>query len=197
MSSVRYLARSGLPDSVEYQAVLDHLDVLCPYADNGCPWLGRRSDVLAHIRSECIIAVVLSRILGVPPSQVPLLAGARPPTDAAAAVANTGDNDDDDDGSATDADSDADGTASSADAERRRFINALLSLLPRVPPSTASTVASDAATPAGMPALVARRRRSAIRRLSRTALFVALFTMALVLGMLAALYARSVLGWRP
>ncbi|KAI8928516.1 hypothetical protein BC831DRAFT_448253 [Entophlyctis helioformis] len=51
------LARHGLPDAADVQAVLDRLDVLCPYSDNGCPWIGLRSAVLAHIRSACIIAI--------------------------------------------------------------------------------------------------------------------------------------------
>ncbi|KAJ8330420.1 hypothetical protein QVD99_007757 [Batrachochytrium dendrobatidis] len=51
------MAMNGLPDAVGMQMVLDGMDILCPYSDHGCGWIGERRDILLHIRSNCIIAV--------------------------------------------------------------------------------------------------------------------------------------------
>ncbi|KAJ3214130.1 hypothetical protein HDU67_002041 [Dinochytrium kinnereticum] len=51
------LRKYGLPDAVELQAVLDTLDVLCPYADGGCSWIGARKDLKEHIVKDCVVAV--------------------------------------------------------------------------------------------------------------------------------------------
>ncbi|KAJ3103297.1 hypothetical protein HDU97_010286, partial [Phlyctochytrium planicorne] len=50
------LRKNGLPDASEQQAVLDKLDVVCPYSDGGCPWVGERRDLVVHLREECVVA---------------------------------------------------------------------------------------------------------------------------------------------
>ncbi|KAI8852436.1 hypothetical protein BC829DRAFT_385114 [Chytridium lagenaria] len=55
-SYIPYTVRKhGLPDS-DLQNVIDGLDVVCPYADGGCSWIGVRRDVKAHLK-ECVVAI--------------------------------------------------------------------------------------------------------------------------------------------
>ncbi|KAJ3094057.1 hypothetical protein HDU96_001861 [Phlyctochytrium bullatum] len=57
-SHIPYKTRKhGLPDAVELQALIDTLDVVCPYAQGGCPWIGARRDVKDHLTMECVVAI--------------------------------------------------------------------------------------------------------------------------------------------
>ncbi|KAH6561756.1 hypothetical protein BASA62_009586 [Batrachochytrium salamandrivorans] len=51
------MALSGLPDATATQQVLDWMDVLCPYSNHGCSWVGPRRDILVHMKKKCIIGV--------------------------------------------------------------------------------------------------------------------------------------------
>ncbi|KAJ3332840.1 Transcriptional regulatory protein sin3 [Blyttiomyces sp. JEL0837] len=52
----RNLREHGLPDDKEAQSVIDDLEVLCPYVEEGCGWIGKRIDLIPHLKG-CVIAI--------------------------------------------------------------------------------------------------------------------------------------------
>ncbi|KAI9364865.1 hypothetical protein DFJ73DRAFT_353570 [Zopfochytrium polystomum] len=47
---------TGLEDAVAQQTLINELDVICPYEDAGCDWIGLRKNVKQHLVEDCVVA---------------------------------------------------------------------------------------------------------------------------------------------
>ena len=46
---------NGLPDAQNIQEKIDELNVFCPFFDDGCDWVNRRSGLISHLEKDCRI----------------------------------------------------------------------------------------------------------------------------------------------